>query len=93
MFSDLISRFFDCLPFGFSDRPSEVPIDHGSSTTHTESASSSAEPSAFNAFGTAACDIQCASEASSITPSFSCTTDTWGSIGSSDFGSGSDSWK
>ena len=59
-------------------------------------ASAEPEPSAFNSYGTAASDFQCAGEASSASPSFSCTEETWGSSvdasSSYDSGSSSDAW-
>jgi hypothetical protein len=55
--------------------------DVGSSDIHGDRGSSSNDPTPFNGFGTSACDIQCAAEASSI------SNETCGSTGSS-FGSG-----
>lgn len=58
------------------------------------SSDSPREVSVFNSFGTSGAEYQSACEASSLTPTSSVTTDTWGSIGSSgssDYGSSSSS--
>jgi len=91
MFEKFLSIFSDCSSFGSSDRLGGASYDLSPIASSFDSPPTFAEPSPFNSYGTAACDIQSASEASSITAS-SCTTDTWGSINSGTFGSGTDPW-
>jgi hypothetical protein len=67
----------------------------GCDSSRFESSSESPrEVSVFNSFGTSGAEYQSACEASSLTPSSSVTTETWGSIGSSgssDYGTSSSS--
>lgn len=56
--------------------------DSGASVSSDISSGTDWSPSVNDAFGTAAGEWQCASEASSAFPSFDVTTDTWGSINS-----------
>jgi hypothetical protein len=100
----MIVQFFRDL---FSTDSSSSPLDTSSSTAdnssasadvnasqsfHDSASSSTRDPSPFDGWGCGSSDVQCLAESSSITPSFSTTTDTWGSIdcGSSSSGSGFD---
>lgn len=67
-----------------SSASTEISSWSGGESTMSSHISSGSDwsPSANDAFGTAAGDFQCASEASSAFPSFEATTDTWGSINS-----------
>lgn len=76
-----ILEFFGSL----FDSSSPSLSDSSSLSDHASSVGSSGcdwSPSVNNAFGTAAGEFQCASEASSLYPEFSCTQSTWGSIDS-----------
>jgi hypothetical protein len=78
-----------------SSETSHSTSETGCDSSRVESVSESPrEVSVFNSFGTSGGEYQSACEASSLTPSSSVTTDTWGSIGSSgssDYGSNSSS--
>ena len=74
------SLFEDSSPSASSESSSWN--DSGSTMSSDISSGTDWSPSASDAFGTAAGDWQCASEASSAFPSFDVTTDTWGSINS-----------
>jgi hypothetical protein len=81
-----ISSSFSSIADASSDATSLTAASDstGGGTPSDDRSSSFSDPSPFNGFGVAACDIQCAAESSSCTPSFSSvTTDTWGSAGSS----------
>lgn len=83
-FLEFFSNIFDSSnsssdpPPDLSSSDHIVSSDTGSSLISTTDDTWS--PSANDAFGTAAGDWQCAAEASSATPSFSATTDTWPSF-------------
>ena len=77
---EFLSNLFDhSTAFPLSDSMSQS--DFGTNIGSTiDSSSSDWSPTANDAFGVAAGSFQCASESSSVTPSFSASTDTWGSI-------------
>lgn len=97
MFSQWFHSLFDSTSSSCPD--TSAPTSSDSTDTRVsehESSVRTSEPSAFNAWGVAASDFQCASETPSVSPSFSCTQDTWGttSDGASswDTGSSFDRW-
>ena len=95
---DFFSSIVDCFSSNESIDTASVMSPSSSASAcdgprFESSAERPREVSVFNAFGTSAGEFQSACEASSLTPSSSVTTDTWGSIGSGsiDFGSSSSS--
>jgi hypothetical protein len=100
----MIAQFFRDL---FSTDSSSNSLDTSSSTADMTSASSDTidchsfdvsassntqDPSPFDGWGCGSSNVQCLSDCGSLTPSFSVTTETWGSIdcGSSSSSSGFD---
>lgn len=86
MIADFLSNLFDHFSQSSSPSESASPSDSGLTSTTSDSSPSSFACDAGDAWGVAACPMQCAAESSSAVPTFEATSTTWGSIGNTNFG-------